>query len=90
MTPGAVVAPVPHAKLTGKQRRLVNAHRLRQDPPVASFDLYPDAYHADAHRSAPVFGDAGDRKTIVDAQPVQPFAVSEYAKKERASCVSLV
>ena len=90
VTPGAVVAPVPHAKLTGKQRRLVNAHRLRQDPPVASFDLYPDAYHADAHRSAPVFGDAGERKTIVDAQPVQPFAVSDLAKKERASCVSLV
>ena len=109
VTPGAVVAPVPHAKLTGrlavskcpcavfnldlragKQRRLVNEHRLRQDPPVASFDLYPDAYHADAHRSAPVFGDAGERKTIVDAQPVQPFAVSDLAKKERASCVSLV
>ena len=90
VTPGAVVAPVPHAKLTGKQRRLVNEHRLRQDPPVASFDLYPDAYHADAHRSAPVFGDAGDRTCIVDAQPVQPFAVSDLAKKERASCVSLV
>jgi len=96
-TRGGVVDPVPHVKVNATQRRLLNRHRLRQDPPVASSDLYPDAYHADAHRSSPVFGDAGDRTCVVDAQfaaqkvifgPVP--VVSEYVKKEYASCVSLV
>lgn len=96
-TRGGVVDPVPHAKINATQRRLLNRHRLRQDPPVASSDLYPDAYHADTHRSAPVFGDAGDRTCVVDAQfaaqkvifgPVP--VVSEHAKREYASCVSLV